>query len=248
MERSGTQHYDAVVIGSGFGGTMTALPLAQEFKRRGQGEKTLILERGTWWTTPVGTVQDKELKTYDFLVGKDQPTQFWSSAEHFRGFIDIFTRCRRYAKEPGRALRPDQLRQARPLRSWPEPKRRCFDPPRLRRRRRLARLRQRHHSATRSCLRRRALATQLGSGDPQRLLRPRPRRDWIRRPLRPPPTRRRQGSEPGLPAGAAEGQHRALEHRHPLDSPRPALEGETRSQQQARDQADRPGPLDADRQ
>ena len=73
MEQSARQHYAAVIIGSGFGGTMTALPLAQEFKRRGQGEKTLILERGTWWTTPVGTVQDKELKTYDFLVGKNQP-------------------------------------------------------------------------------------------------------------------------------------------------------------------------------
>ena len=59
MEQSARQHYAAVIIGSGFGGTMTALPFGQEFKRRGQGEKTLILERGTWWTTPVGTVQDK---------------------------------------------------------------------------------------------------------------------------------------------------------------------------------------------
>jgi choline dehydrogenase-like flavoprotein len=100
VEQSAGQHYAAVVIGSGFGGTMTALPLAQEFQRRGQGERTLVLERGTWWTTPVGTVQDKELKTYDFLVGKNQPAQFWSSAEHFRGFIDIFSRCRRYPKNP----------------------------------------------------------------------------------------------------------------------------------------------------
>ncbi len=69
MEQSARQHYAAVIIGSGFGGTMTALPLAQEFKRRGQGEKTLILERGTWWTTPVGTVQDKELR----------PTTSWSA-------------------------------------------------------------------------------------------------------------------------------------------------------------------------
>jgi choline dehydrogenase-like flavoprotein len=100
MEGSASKHYAAVVIGSGFGGTMTALPLAREFQRRGRGEKTLILERGTWWTTPVGTVQDKEVKTYDFLLSKGQPTQFWSSAEHFRGFIDIVTRCRRYKSNP----------------------------------------------------------------------------------------------------------------------------------------------------
>jgi choline dehydrogenase-like flavoprotein len=94
------RHFQAVVIGSGFGGTMTALPVAAEFKRRGKGEKLLMLERGTWWTTPVPTVQDKQVKAYDFLTSKDQPVQFWSSAESFRGFIDIFTRCRRYDRNP----------------------------------------------------------------------------------------------------------------------------------------------------
>jgi len=87
------EHYNVVVIGSGFGGTMTALPLARAFKQRGKGETMLMLERGTWWTTPVGTVQDKEVKTYDFLLRHGQPTQFWSSQNHFRGFIDLFTRC-----------------------------------------------------------------------------------------------------------------------------------------------------------
>jgi choline dehydrogenase-like flavoprotein len=99
MEASG-RHYAAVVVGSGFGGVMTALPLAAEFKRRGRGEKLLMLERGTWWTTPVPTVQDKTVKTYDFLAGKGQPVQFWSSADNFRGFVDLFTRCRRYKRNP----------------------------------------------------------------------------------------------------------------------------------------------------
>ena len=93
-----TPHYAAVVIGSGFGGAMTALPLARKFVERKQGEKVLMLERGTWWTTPVNTVQDQEVKTYDFLVGKGQPVQFWSSLNHFRGFIDLFTRCFRRGK------------------------------------------------------------------------------------------------------------------------------------------------------
>lgn len=60
-----------------------------------------MLERGTWWTTPVGTVQDKEVRTASFLdKDKGQPVQFWSSAENFRGFLDIFTRCVRRPRNP----------------------------------------------------------------------------------------------------------------------------------------------------
>jgi choline dehydrogenase-like flavoprotein len=93
---------DVVVIGSGFGGSMTALSLAREFARRDAHEKVLMLERGTWWTTPVGTVQDKEVKTYDFLKTHNQPVQFWSSVEHLKGFIDIVLRCvRRKGNEDG---------------------------------------------------------------------------------------------------------------------------------------------------
>ena len=75
------QHYTVVVIGTGFGGTMTALSVAHELKKRNEREpdetkNILMLERGTWWTTPVGTVQDKEVKTYDFLANKKkEPVQ-----------------------------------------------------------------------------------------------------------------------------------------------------------------------------
>src|SRR5260370_1288848 len=86
-------HYTTVVIGTGFGGTMTALPLAKKFKERAKQETILMLERGTWWTTPVSTVADKELKTRDFLVQKNQPVQLWSSQNRFSGFIYVFARC-----------------------------------------------------------------------------------------------------------------------------------------------------------
>lgn len=96
------QHFTAVVIGTGFGATMTALPLAKKFLDRAKGENLLMIERGTWWTTPVSTVQDKEVKTRDFLARKGQPVQYWSSLNRFRGFIDIFTRCfRRKNNEDG---------------------------------------------------------------------------------------------------------------------------------------------------
>lgn len=80
-------HYTVVVIGTGFGGTMTALPIAREMVRRNKGESILMLERGTWWTTPVGTVQDKEVATFDFLLKNEQPVQYWSTPNNFRGFI-----------------------------------------------------------------------------------------------------------------------------------------------------------------
>src|SRR6266568_249414 len=91
-------HYTMVVIGTGFGGTMTALPVAREFVRRSKGETVLMLERGTWWTTPVGTVQDKEVSAFEFLVGKGHPVQYWSTPNNFWGFVDIFTRCLRREK------------------------------------------------------------------------------------------------------------------------------------------------------
>jgi choline dehydrogenase-like flavoprotein len=114
----GRSDYTVVVIGSGFGGTMTALPIAHHFDQQvkeGKPKRTvLMLERGSWWTTPVSTVQDKSVATYDFLSHVHrQPVQHWPSQNSFRGFIDIITRCRRRWRnedglieltQPGRTL------------------------------------------------------------------------------------------------------------------------------------------------
>jgi choline dehydrogenase-like flavoprotein len=91
--------HTVVIIGSGFGGTMTGIPLAQKFTERGKGEDILMLERGTWWTTPISTVQDKEVHAADFLKEKNQPVQYWSASNSFRGFLDIFSRCFRRTKD-----------------------------------------------------------------------------------------------------------------------------------------------------
>src|SRR5881296_657724 len=95
-------HYTVVVIGTGFGGTMTALPLGRHLQEWNDQHPdatkrtVLMLERGTWWTTPVSTVQDKEVRTYDFLTDDNhQPVQHWAPQNHFRGFLDFITRCRR---------------------------------------------------------------------------------------------------------------------------------------------------------
>ena len=39
-------NFDAIIIGTGFGGTIAATRLAAK------GKKVLMLERGTWWVTP----------------------------------------------------------------------------------------------------------------------------------------------------------------------------------------------------
>src|SRR5437879_875778 len=95
-------HYTTVIIGSGFGATMTGLTLAKAYKDRHASETLLMLERGTWWTTPVGTVQDKEVRAAAFLQERGQPVQFWPAVEHLKGFVDIVLRCaRRKGNEDG---------------------------------------------------------------------------------------------------------------------------------------------------
>src|SRR5262245_36228275 len=101
-----SEHFDLVVIGSGFGGTMTALHIAYTLDGKLAGRpaaaplRILMLERGTWWTTPMETVQDKQVKTRDFLILKGQPTQEWSALNDYRGMFDLMGRCRYSEKRP----------------------------------------------------------------------------------------------------------------------------------------------------
>jgi len=47
MPQTAKRDHTVVIIGTGFGGTMTGIPLAQAFKERNKGETILMLERGT---------------------------------------------------------------------------------------------------------------------------------------------------------------------------------------------------------
>ena len=99
-------HFDLVVIGSGFGGTLTALTVAYSMESKLAGKppaaplRILMLERGTWWTTPTETIQDKQVKTRDFLIRKGQATQEWSSLSDYRGMMDLVRRCRYSERRP----------------------------------------------------------------------------------------------------------------------------------------------------
>jgi choline dehydrogenase-like flavoprotein len=44
--------YDAVIIGSGFGGCIAASKLIEKWNGANPKKKILMLERGAWWQTP----------------------------------------------------------------------------------------------------------------------------------------------------------------------------------------------------
>ena len=87
------ERFDVIVIGTGFGGTVAALSAARAMKARQKGERVLMLERGTWWTAPIGSVRDPQVRTPELLEKHGQPYQYWSTLNHFRGLLDIITRC-----------------------------------------------------------------------------------------------------------------------------------------------------------
>jgi cholesterol oxidase len=90
--------YDAIVIGTGFGGTITATRLAQQQK------KVLMLERGTWWVTPqqLGKPPQNAPKPIpQWAKENNQPVQYWPRPEHREGLLDLFAAIRHDANRDG---------------------------------------------------------------------------------------------------------------------------------------------------
>jgi cholesterol oxidase len=85
--------YDAIVIGSGFGGSVAASTLAAQKKN------VLILERGTWWITPEKLGKPPALapgkqRMPDWLKTKSEPVQYWPRPDHKEGLLDVFASVR----------------------------------------------------------------------------------------------------------------------------------------------------------
>jgi cholesterol oxidase len=85
--------YDAIIVGSGFGGTIAATKLA------GQGKNVLLLERGTWWISPEKLGKPPELapgkqRMPDWLAANEQPVQYWPRPDHKEGLLDVFASVR----------------------------------------------------------------------------------------------------------------------------------------------------------
>src|SRR5215203_1451142 len=102
------ERYEAVVIGSGFGGTVTSLTLANKYEMDGEDkEKSLkrrvcILERGQWWVshempTPDaannGTI-DGEPTLRGYLTKNDMPYGTWAYPDNTKGLLNLFGNSR----------------------------------------------------------------------------------------------------------------------------------------------------------
>jgi choline dehydrogenase-like flavoprotein len=98
--------YEAVVIGSGFGGTITSLTLANKFKEDGEGKKVCILERGQWWVShemPVdkkGTTDGKPT-IREYLEKNDIPYSTWAYPDDLKGLFRVFGNSRPVNKVKG---------------------------------------------------------------------------------------------------------------------------------------------------
>jgi cholesterol oxidase len=95
--------FDAIIIGSGFGGSVAASQLVAKKK------KVLILERGTWWISPekLGKpppVAPGKRRLADWLTANHQPVQYWPRPDHTAGLLDAFASVRT-------KLNPDGLYQ-----------------------------------------------------------------------------------------------------------------------------------------
>jgi cholesterol oxidase len=86
-------NFDAIVIGTGFGGTIAATKLAAK------GKKVLMLERGTFWVTPEKLGQPpvggkKPIPVWAKEQNPEMPVQYWSRPNHKDGMLDFFASVR----------------------------------------------------------------------------------------------------------------------------------------------------------
>ncbi len=81
--------FDAIVIGTGFGGTIAASKLVEK------GKKVLMLERGTWWISPETLGKPAAGKPMrQWLTENNQPIQYWPRPDHRNGLLDFFKSLR----------------------------------------------------------------------------------------------------------------------------------------------------------
>src|SRR5215468_8540395 len=92
--------FDAIVIGTGFGGTIAAVQLAAK------GKSVLILERGTFWRSPYplppikGDLGDTEGDKFgDWAKQKNMPVQYWPRPDHRKGLSDFLAALRNLHKD-----------------------------------------------------------------------------------------------------------------------------------------------------
>jgi choline dehydrogenase-like flavoprotein len=103
------ENFEAVVIGSGFGGTILTLTLANKFESdniaNNTAKKVCVLERGQWWlsheinyTPPNKRDQSYKKNMREFLDDAKRPYHFWPHPDTVRGNIEIASAARDISK------------------------------------------------------------------------------------------------------------------------------------------------------
>ena len=77
--------FDAIVIGTGFGGAIATIALSAH------GKKTLVIERGTFFVTPetLGAPTAPSNMVIDFAKRNNMRVQFWSRPDNALGLLDL---------------------------------------------------------------------------------------------------------------------------------------------------------------
>jgi len=77
--------YDAIVIGTGFGGTIATIALSAH------GKKTLVIERGTFWITPetLGAPTAPGNAMANWAQSRNLRVQYWPRPDHALGILDL---------------------------------------------------------------------------------------------------------------------------------------------------------------
>jgi cholesterol oxidase len=93
--------YEAVVIGSGFGGTIAALTLSNKYEKEDNNKeeklrrRVCVLERGQWWVSheipikPEGTI-DNSQTLRGYLIKNDMPYSTWAYPDDTKGLLTLF--------------------------------------------------------------------------------------------------------------------------------------------------------------
>jgi len=84
--------FDAIVIGTGFGGTIAAVQLAAK------GKAVLLLERGTFWRSPDPIGLNVGDPFGDWAKQNNMPVQYWPRPDHRKGLTDFAAAVRNLHK------------------------------------------------------------------------------------------------------------------------------------------------------
>ena len=85
--------FDAIVIGTGFGGTIAAVQLAAK------GKSVLLLERGTFWRSSYPIPLNVGDPFGDWAKQNNMPVQYWPRPDHRKGINDFLLALRNLRKD-----------------------------------------------------------------------------------------------------------------------------------------------------